>query len=166
MNVIIKIVVILMISTKIWNSVANAKCECTRFINVHGYGMCRKETPRRYFTRSCYVDLPSTCKQLIQSKTNPEKMFSGEPCIDATEAIINDRLNNPETINALKGKEDKKQSQETSNIFLIYILSILLTISIIITIIILVLKFTPLGKTLSTSPYVSTYIPFPLDYGF
>ena len=56
-------------------------CTCKDYINRHGYGNC--QTPSKHPSNQpiCYVLLPSSCKDLKMSRTNPLMYYSSEACV-------------------------------------------------------------------------------------
>ena len=52
-------------------------CTCSDFVNKNGYGLCRKDYKDGPI---CYVNLPSQCKDLVNSSKDPSKKYSWEAC--------------------------------------------------------------------------------------
>merc|ERR1719469_864885 len=59
-------------------------CTCTDFINPNGYGQCRKADSDFGGSFTCYVALPSSCKDLVRSGSHPSKYLSSEACDEQT----------------------------------------------------------------------------------
>jgi len=55
-------------------------CICSNFVNANGYGQCKKGVSSHQGARICYVELPSNCKDLVESQTSPGIFWSTEPC--------------------------------------------------------------------------------------
>ena len=60
-------------------------CTCNDFVDPKGYGKCEKKSPLKgHFpfvnSFSCYVNLPSTCPDIITSKKYPGQKISAEAC--------------------------------------------------------------------------------------
>jgi len=55
-------------------------CSCSDFVNKNGYGNCKKQDSDFGGLVSCYVNLPSTCTDLVQSGSNPGKYLSAGAC--------------------------------------------------------------------------------------
>ena len=55
----------------------NSGCTCSDFVNKNGYGNCRKDYKDGPI---CYVNLPSQCKDLVDSSKDPSKQYSWEAC--------------------------------------------------------------------------------------
>lgn len=55
-------------------------CSCSEFINQNGFGRCGKPDSDFGGEPSCYVNLPSTCPDLVRSGSNPEKYLSAQAC--------------------------------------------------------------------------------------
>ena len=53
-------------------------CSCTSYVTDNGYGNCEKDLRRKGVI--CYVNLPSTCKDLRQSKNYKHRKYSWEAC--------------------------------------------------------------------------------------
>jgi len=57
-------------------------CSCTDYVNKNGYGQCKKSHPKQFYNEvSCYVNLPTTCTDIIQSRTDRGKWLSHEACL-------------------------------------------------------------------------------------
>jgi len=54
-----------------------ADCSCTDFVSKSGFGNCQKSYKHGPF---CYVNHPSTCKDLVGSKEFRQKQYSWEAC--------------------------------------------------------------------------------------
>ena len=54
-----------------------ADCSCSDFVSSSGYGNCLKSYKHGPF---CYVNQPSTCKDLVGSKDFRQKQYSWEAC--------------------------------------------------------------------------------------
>merc|ERR1712080_643830 len=54
------------------------ECSCNGFINRNKFGECGAHGKGR----SCFVNLPSSCTDLQESKTNPGMWYSAQPCRD------------------------------------------------------------------------------------
>ena len=54
-----------------------ADCSCSDFVSSSGYGNCQKSYKHGPF---CYVNQPSTCKDLVGSKDFRQKQYSWEAC--------------------------------------------------------------------------------------
>ena len=52
-------------------------CTCKRLANENGYGNCNKMYKRKPI---CYVNQPTSCTDLIKSKTNKGERVSWEAC--------------------------------------------------------------------------------------
>ena len=57
-----------------------AGCKCNTFISAKGIGMCKKKDKNFEGAYSCYVDQPSSCPDLKESKTIPEYQLSAKAC--------------------------------------------------------------------------------------
>ena len=57
-------------------------CTCKDFINDGGFGNCFKKSghSKHGGKAVCYVEQPSTCSDLIDSKANPGEKVSAEAC--------------------------------------------------------------------------------------
>ena len=58
-----------------------AGCSCSDYVNRNGHGQCKESSSRLGNKVSCYVNLPTTCKDKIQSGTDPDKWYSHEACL-------------------------------------------------------------------------------------
>jgi len=57
-------------------------CSCTDYVNKNGFGQCKKSHPKQFYNEvSCYVNLPTTCTDIIQSSTDRGKWLSHEACL-------------------------------------------------------------------------------------
>jgi len=57
-------------------------CSCTDYVNKNGFGQCKKSHPKQFYNEvSCYVNLPTTCTDIIQSRTDRGKWLSHEACL-------------------------------------------------------------------------------------
>ena len=59
-------------------------CSCTSYVTDNGYGNCEKDLSK--FGRKgviCYVNIPSTCKDLRQSRFYKHRKYSWEACREA-----------------------------------------------------------------------------------
>jgi len=63
------------------------ECSCNGFINRNKFGECGAHGKGR----SCFVNLPSSCTDLQESKTNPGMWYSAQPCreISASSCLEN-----------------------------------------------------------------------------
>ena len=57
-------------------------CSCKDFVNDGGFGNCFKRSGHSKHGGNvvCYVEQPSTCSDLIESKANPGEKVSAEAC--------------------------------------------------------------------------------------
>merc|ERR1719203_1462767 len=55
-------------------------CSCSNFINRYGFGRCRKSDSDFGGRKSCYVNLPTTCTDLVKSSSNRGKFLSANAC--------------------------------------------------------------------------------------
>lgn len=57
-------------------------CTCKDFVNDGGFGNCFKRSghSKHGGKAVCYVEQPSTCSDLIDSKANPGEKVSAEAC--------------------------------------------------------------------------------------
>jgi len=62
------------------SSQIDGECSCSSFINGAGYGQCRKADADFEGSPSCYVNMPTSCTDIIRSGTNPGKFLSAQPC--------------------------------------------------------------------------------------
>ena len=59
-------------------TVSVGDCSCSSYVTDNGYGNCEKDLRRKGVI--CYVNLPSTCKDLRQSKNYKHRKYSWEAC--------------------------------------------------------------------------------------
>ena len=52
-------------------------CSCNNYVSELGYGKCEKDFRGGPV---CYVDQPSACTDVVDSKTEPGKQYSWEAC--------------------------------------------------------------------------------------
>ena len=59
-----------------------ASCACKDFVNSGGHGNCQtaSQSNDHHGRKMCYVVQPSTCKDLVNSNSNPGEQFSEEAC--------------------------------------------------------------------------------------
>ena len=62
-------------------------CSCSNFVNKYGYGRCLKNSRRFGYKPTCYVNLPSDCKDLNDSTTDPDKKSSAQACLEGTYSL-------------------------------------------------------------------------------
>ena len=55
------------------------ECICKDFVSASGYGNCKKTSPS-IGKVTCYVQQPSSCKDLRNSETNPGEQSSATAC--------------------------------------------------------------------------------------
>ena len=55
-------------------------CTCSDYINESGFGNCTKLFSPLRNQKVCYVNLPSSCSDEVDSRTNPGKKLSAEAC--------------------------------------------------------------------------------------
>ena len=55
-------------------------CTCTDYVNDSGFGNCERGSASFGNQAVCYVDLPSSCSDLTESRTNPGQKLSAEAC--------------------------------------------------------------------------------------
>merc|ERR1712051_1133720 len=58
----------------------HAGCSCSDFTNENGFGKCKKGHSTFGGSSICYVNLPSSCLDLIQSKTHSGRYLSADAC--------------------------------------------------------------------------------------
>merc|ERR1712051_952964 len=58
----------------------HAGCSCSDFTNENGFGKCKKGHSSFGGSSICYVNLPSSCLDLIQSKTHSGRYLSADAC--------------------------------------------------------------------------------------
>lgn len=59
-----------------------AECTCKDLINVNGVGNCQgTKSPELGDRLACYVNQPSSCRDLLDSGTNPGEKYSAEACV-------------------------------------------------------------------------------------
>ena len=63
-------------------------CRCNGFVNSNGFGACQKRDENFNGGFSCFVDQPSTCKDLKNSTTDPVKQLSASACEDKNEGKV------------------------------------------------------------------------------
>ena len=61
-------------------NLASGDCSCSDFTNRNGFGRCRKSDSDFGGRRSCYVNLPTTCSDLVRSNSNWGKFLSADAC--------------------------------------------------------------------------------------
>ena len=61
---------------------AGSFCNCKDFVNDGGFGNCFKRSGHSKHDGNvvCYVEQPSTCSDLIDSRSNPGEKISAEAC--------------------------------------------------------------------------------------
>merc|ERR1719203_1899534 len=59
---------------------SSSGCSCSNFVNRNGFGRCLKKDSDFGHKVSCYVNLPSSCGDLIRSGSNWGKYLSAEAC--------------------------------------------------------------------------------------
>ena len=77
-----------------------AGCACSDYVDKDGYGKCQKDhwfDAHQGCRPMCYVQVPSTCRDKIQSGTDPEKYFSHEACLES--AVLEEAHREPITYN-------------------------------------------------------------------
>ena len=60
---------------------APESCSCKDLVNRKGVGNCQGTMTSQHRKVACYVHLPSSCKDLAKSSTNPGEKLSAEACI-------------------------------------------------------------------------------------
>ena len=55
-------------------------CECTDFVNDSGFGNCEREFSGTGNKKACYVALPTTCPDAVNSNSDPGKKLSALAC--------------------------------------------------------------------------------------
>jgi len=63
-------------------------CSCTDYVNKHGFGQCKKKSSRLDNKVACYVNLPTTCTDKIQSTTDADKWLSHEACLTEVDNCV------------------------------------------------------------------------------
>ena len=55
-------------------------CTCIEFMDLRRQGQCQTASLRLYDSGFCYVDLPITCADAVESTTYPGRFYSAEAC--------------------------------------------------------------------------------------
>lgn len=89
-------------------------CSCSNFMNKNGFGRCRKEDSDFGGLKSCYIKLPSTCSDLVQSGSNPQKYLSAEACGTTSDSQPSSIPQNPQQPSSLPDNPQPSISQNPS----------------------------------------------------
>ena len=74
-------------------TVSVGDCSCSSYVTDNGYGNCEKNLRGKGVI--CYVNLPSTCKDLRQSRNYKHRKYSWEACRNGfakRAPVINQRI--------------------------------------------------------------------------
>ena len=63
-------------------------CTCNDFVNENGYGACHKRDANFGNLFTCFVNQTSSCKDIVNSTTNPGIQLSAKACEDKNEGKL------------------------------------------------------------------------------
>ena len=59
------------------------QCTCSDFVSAGGHGKCQKPCSNTKGLHCCYVNQPSSCKDLVNSGVHSENQVSAEACTNS-----------------------------------------------------------------------------------